>query len=198
MSEMSSLTPFDLFNNWINQAEQAGEKSPYTVALSTVNEMGQPSVRMVEILPGDVQRGVFSFCTHMESRKAYDMFRNPHVALCFHWKTIQRCVRVEGVAYTLDDAAVDTCFSSYPTAQQLALWVSRPFSVLEEPSILHEKLAHYATMYGDQPVPRPPNWGGFCIQPTQMEFWQEDGFYLHANQLFELQPEGWKHQWLYP
>lgn len=195
---MSPITPFELFTAWLGDAQQSGEINPYVVSLATVNELGQPSVRMVEILPHDLQRGVFSFCTHMESRKAFDMFRNPHVALCFHWKTTKCCVKVEGVAYTLDDADVDVCFSAYPVAQQLALWVSRPFSVLDDTVTLHEKLAYYASMYGDQPVPRPPNWGGFCIQPTQMEFWQEDAFYLHNNQLFDLQPEGWRHQWLYP
>lgn len=198
MPHIQPSNPFALFEEWISEAINSGEDQPHVVALSTVNEVGQPSVRLVEILPHDVARGVFSFCTHMESRKAYDMFRNPHVALCFHWKAIKRCVRIEGMAYTLDDDVIDTCFAGYPIAKQLALWVSRPFSALEDPTQLHEKLAHYATMYAEQTVPRPPNWGGFCIQPTQIEFWQEDVFHLHPHQLFELQPEGWKHQWLYP
>lgn len=194
----SLMSPFPLFQEWLNQAIQTNDSEPYVTALSTVNELGQPSVRLVEVLPQDLERGVFSFCTHMESRKAYDIFRNPHVALSFHWKTIKRCVRVEGVAYTLSQEAVEQAFAGYPVAKQLSLWVSRPFSKLEDPTQLHEKMAHHATMYGDQEIPRPPNWGGFCVQPTHMEFWQEDPFYLHANQLFELQPEGWTHQWLYP
>lgn len=196
MQEQSS--PFALYEAWLAQATHSGEEQPHVMSLATVNELGQPSVRMVALHLDNLQKGMLSFCTHMESRKAYDIFRNPHVSLCCYWKSTKQSIRIEGVAYTLTDEKVEEIFANYQTSRKLALWVSKPFSPLDSPNTLHEKLAHYAKLYGDQDIPKPGSWGGFCVQPQTFEFWEEDAFDLHKNQLFTLEPEGWKHQWLYP
>jgi pyridoxamine 5'-phosphate oxidase len=171
------------------------------MSLATVNEMGQPSIRMVLLKECDYTRGVFIFYTNLESRKATDILTNPHVALSFYWKSLKKQIRIEGVAYSTSAEESDRYFASRPLGSQIGAWASSQSRPLASREKLEKRVAQFAQKYGDGPVPRPAHWGGFCVQPTAVEFWEERPFRLHDRLLFKpdsFAESGWETTRLFP
>lgn len=190
---MDPQSPFLLFRAWYTNA-QTLDPCASSMTLATVNEMGQPSARMVLLQECDYTRGVFIFYTHLESKKATDILTNPHVALCFYWKSLKRQVRIEGVAYSVSDEEADAFFASSPSSAQLVSWASPQSTIIKNRSDLEQNVALYAEKFGDHPISRPPHWSGFCVQPTSMEFWEERPFCLHERMLYTpsaFEDSGW-------
>ena len=166
------------------------------MSLATATHEGRPSVRIV-LLKGFDATG-FRFFTNGDSRKGGELRANQHAALCLHWKSRQRQVRIEGTIQELPPADVDAYFKRRHRMSQIGAWASqqsRPLASREE--LLALTAEYEAKFPGD--VPRPSYWTGFNVRPERMEFWQEQEYRLHDRFIFECAPDGsWHKQRLYP
>jgi pyridoxamine 5'-phosphate oxidase len=169
---------------------------PATVALSTADAAGSPSVRMV-LLRG-VDREGFVFHTNYRSRKAHDLETNPRAALCGFWYWLKQQVRVEGrvVHVTADES--DAYFASRPRGSQLGAWASPQSTPIASRAELETRLNALDALYTDRPVPRPDFWGGYRLIPDRIEFWEEGQSRLHDRFLFTRGSDGWVRQRLAP
>jgi pyridoxamine 5'-phosphate oxidase len=165
-------------------------------ALATADAAGQPSVRIVLVRRVD-QRG-FVFFTNYHSRKGRELAENPRASLCQHWPTLEEQVRVEGATERIDDAESDAYFAGRPRDSQLGAWASDQSRVLEARALLDGRLKEMEQRFQNQPVPRPPHWGGYRIVPSRIEFWYGRAGRLHERLLFASTGDGWKASWLYP
>ena len=188
--EISEDEPFAPFARWFELASQS-EPLAETMTLATATRDGIPSLRAV-LLKGHDARG-FVFYTNFESRKAEELFANPRAALCFHWKSLGRQVRIEGATSVVSDAEADAYFASRPRDSQIGAWASEQSRPLAGRGELERRFADLARRYAEQSaVPRPDDWSGFRITPERIEFWQERPFRLHDRMLFTLQGEAWR------
>lgn len=181
---------------WLAEAEKKEALEPAAMSVATVDAEGRPSLRMV-LLRGIDERGLV-FYTNLTSRKADDIRANAHVALCLHWKSMARQVRVEGVAAQVDDAEADAYFASRPRDSQIGAWASKQSHVLEGRFALEARVAKYAARYAIGAVPRPEFWSGFRVTPRRIEFWEDRPFRLHERTLWELDDGAWSSRKLYP
>ena len=196
MNEASTADPVALFRHWLREAEASEPSDPTAAALATADASGAPSVRMVLLKDADEQG--FVFYTNLESRKAEEITANPRAALCFHWKSLRRQVRIEGAVSPVADAEADAYFATRPRQAQIGAWASqqsRPLAGLFE---LERRVAQYAAKFGLGKVPRPPFWSGFRIAPRRIEFWRERPFRLHERLVYHRGAEGWLTERLYP
>lgn len=181
---------------WLEAASARGEVEPASMSVATVDAEGRPSLRLV-LLRGIDARG-FVFYTNLGSRKARDIAVNPRVALCLHWKTMTRQVRIEGRAEAVSDAEADAYFASRPRDSQIGAWASKQSAVLEGRFELEARVARYAATFAIGRVPRPDFWSGFRVVPERIEFWEQRPFRLHERRSFERQDAAWTEQKLYP
>jgi pyridoxamine 5'-phosphate oxidase len=169
--------PLHLFSAWLGEATAAEPRDPTAMTLATVDADGWPNARMV-LLKGVDERG-FVFYTNIDSRKGQELAVHPQAALVFHWKSLNRQVRVRGEVGRLTDAEADAYFASRAKQAQIGAWASKQSSPLESRLAFEKAVALYAAKYALGAVPRPPNWSGYRIVPRSIEFWQERPFRLH-------------------
>ena len=189
-------TPEPLFQSWLNEAIAAEPDVPDAMSLATVSADGQPSVRMV-LLKGFDARG-FVFYTNSHSRKGHDIAANPKGALCFHWKSLGRQVRAEGVLSFVSDAESDAYWVSRPRGSQIAAWASDQSEAIAPGQTLEMRVATIAQRFAGQSVPRPPHWKGYRLAPQRIEFWLNVANRLHDRLVFKCVGEGWRTERLYP
>ena len=194
--EIPEEEPFAPFARWFELAAK-GEPLAETMSLATATGDGLPSLRAV-LLKGFDERG-FVFYTNFESRKAEELFANPHAALCFHWKSLQRQVRIEGTVSVVSDAEADAYFYSRPRNSQIGTWASEQSRPVADRAELERRFAEYSRQFDEQQrVPRPAYWSGFRVAPERIEFWQERPFRLHDRVRFSREGERWRKQRLFP
>jgi pyridoxamine 5'-phosphate oxidase len=180
--------PLSLFRRWFDQAIAAELSDPNAMTLATCTPDGIPSARVV-LLKNLDDRG-FTFFTSYESRKGREMAMNPRVALVFLWQQLERQVRVEGSVEVVTPAESDAYYVTRPLGSRLGAWASRQSQVIPNREFLETQHAELMTKYPDGNVPRPPNWGGYRVLPTAIEFWQGRPSRLHDRILFTLQADG--------
>jgi pyridoxamine 5'-phosphate oxidase len=195
MDDLQLADPLDLFASWLKQAEESEPNDAIAAALATSTPDGMPSVRMVLVKQVD-HRG-FCFFTNAESKKGKQLESNPRAAICFHWKTLRRQVRVEGPVTGMDPADVDTYFHSRSRASQIGAAVSQQSRPLASREQLEAQVREFAENHPGE-VPRPPYWRGFCLYAEQIEFWLDGPNRLHDRFLFSRDSEKWKSTRLYP
>jgi pyridoxamine 5'-phosphate oxidase len=193
--ELDAQHPFELFDTWLNEAEVAEPNDPNAVALATATPDGAPSVRMV--LAKRVKQERFCFFTNAESRKGEELAVNPRVALCFHWKSLRRQVRVEGRASELGPAAVDSYFHSRSRDSQIGAAVSDQSRVLASRAQLEQRVGEFDRQHPGE-IPRPPYWRGFRVDADRIEFWIDGANRLHDRFLFTRNGNDWERVRLYP
>lgn len=188
--------PYALFAEWMADATKSEPNDPNAMCLATSTPDGRPSARMV-LLKGHDARG-FVFYTNLESRKGGELAANPHAALCFHWKTLTRSVRVEGVVEPVSDAEADAYYASRSRGSRIGAWASRQSRPLEGRWALEKAVADYTLKFGIGEIPRPAHWSGFRLLPERIEFWRDMPFRLHERRVFLAVGGAWKLETLYP
>ena len=196
MDEFSSHNPFELFRNWFAEAEGAEPNDPNAMCLATVDEKGNPSARMV-LLKGIDERG-FVFYTNVESRKGHELIASPKAALCFHWKSLRRQVRVEGPIEPVQPSEADAYFASRARVSQIGAWASDQSRPLDSRATLEARVERVKARFEGQAVTRPPNWSGFRVIPHSIEFWRDGAFRLHDRLQFRRTGLEWARERLYP
>lgn len=173
----SKTDPFTLFGEWLEDAKKKEPNDANAMALATANELGAPDVRMV--LLKDVSGDGFVFYSNSESRKGVQLTENPVAALCFHWKSLRRQVRIEGPVELVAAEEADRYFATRPRTSQIGAWASDQSRPLESRFALEKRVAEYGARHLVGTVPRPAHWSGFRLQPLLIEFWQDGAFRLH-------------------
>ena len=191
--------PIELFQRMLAEArglprEQMPE--PTAFALATVNDDGQPSVRMLLLKEVD-DRG-FVFYTNLESRKGTELARNRRAAMNFHWSPLELQVRIEGKVTPVTDEEADAYFATRARGSQIGAWASRQSRAMDRAADLEARVAEYKKRFEGREVPRPPFWSGFRLVPTSIEFWKGKPSRLHDRQLYTRDGEGWRVILLYP
>lgn len=189
MEILRSQDPISFFQNWLSDAVAKEPNDAEAMALATVGADGLPSVRMV--LCKGVGRDGFRFFTNDTSRKGGELAAHPRAALCFHWKSLLRQVRIEGRVEKLPAADADEYFKSRHPLSRLGAWASQQSQPLESRSVLEARVADIAAKYKDQDIPRPPHWSGYLVVPEKIEFWQQGDGRLHDRFLFTRAGDGW-------
>lgn len=190
--------PIAAFDAWLEEAAASEPNDPNAMALSTVAADGMPNVRMV-LLKGHDARG-FVFYTNLESQKGNELAANAKAAVCFHWKSLHRQVRVQGPISPVADEEADAYFKSRGRQSRIGAWASqqsRPYGTRAE---LEAAYAEMDAKYPDEAVPRPPHWSGRRITPLHIEFWQDGDHRLHDRLIFKraAPADEWQIERLYP
>lgn len=188
--------PYRLFAKWLEDATASEPNDPNALALATVDSDGLPDVRMV-LLKGFDERG-FVFYTNFESAKGREILSSMKAAMCFHWKTLRRQVRIRGPVEQVSDAEADEYYASRPRGSRIGAWASKQSRPLESRFALEKAVAEYTAKHAIGEIPRPPHWSGFRIMPQSIEFWHDRPFRLHDRVVFSRSGDTWEKTRLYP
>ncbi|WP_089287895.1 MULTISPECIES: pyridoxamine 5'-phosphate oxidase [unclassified Azospirillum] len=196
MSLADATDPFVQFQTWFAEAEATEVNDANAMSVATVGENGRPSLRIL-LLKGFDQRG-FAFFTNMQSRKGDQLAANAVAALTFHWKSLRRQVRIEGLVELVTPQEADEYFASRPRGSQIGAWASQQSRPLDKRETLEAAIREVEARYEGQPVPRPPHWSGYRVVPDYIEFWQDREFRLHDRIVFTRTDGEWAKQRFYP
>ena len=189
--------PLALFTIWLVEAEKKEINDANALSLATTNSKNEPSVRMV-LLKGLSSKG-FVFYTNLNSPKSQDLKNNPKASMCFHWKSLQRQIRIYGSIVQVDDKEADKYFSSRPYESRIGAWASDQSKVMNKREDFLKKIDEFKKKFKDtNSVPRPKNWSGWCLNPSSIEFWLGDQFRIHERLRYNKVSNKWKKEILYP
>ena len=194
--------PLPLLAEWFDYAKQNTTKPNWNAfMLATTSTTNQPSVRAVLMKYFNQQTGEITFYTNYHSRKATEISANPKIALVFHWDDLERQIRIEGTTEKAPPETSDAYFQTRDRESQIGAWASPQSSELTGWEQLLEKVMHYAMKFpANQPVPRPPHWGGYIITPQKIELWHGRTGRIHERIRFKKPSSNqpWQPTWLAP
>ena len=188
--------PIILFSEWFEEAKQKEINDPNAMNLSTISESLIPSSRIVLLKSFD--NNGFVFYTNVESKKGNSINLNPQVSLNFHWKSLLRQIRIEGIAKLVTNKEADEYFDRRPEGSKIGAWASDQSSELKTREELINKIKEYTEKYKEKIIPRPLYWTGFRVEPLLIEFWQDMPFRLHDRVEYKKNNNSWLIKRLYP
>ncbi len=189
--------PIELFNEWFNEAKKSEINDPNAFALATANKSGIPSVRM--LLLKDFNEEGFVFYTNIYSNKMKEIHNTGSASMCFHWKSLQRQVRVFGNVFVVSDTEADNYFNSRPYGSKIGAWASMQSSLLISREELNKSIEEYKKKYPENvSVPRPKHWTGFRLKHIAIEFWLNGENRIHERLLYERKGSKWQKVLLSP
>ncbi len=197
LSEAEVATnPFVQFEKWFAEALKHHPKDANAFVLSTATKDAHPSARVV-LLKGLEKEG-FVFYTNYESRKGKELLENPFVSMTFFWSAIEKQIRVEGKVQKVSEKDSDEYFKIRPAGSKAGAWVSPQSSVIPGRDELAHKHLDFIVTHENKEILRPPFWGGYCIIPSRIEFWQGRTSRLHDRILYTFENDNWKIERLAP
>ena len=190
--------PIELFKSWFDEAKKTEINDPNAVALATSNKESIPSVRMV-LLKSYNNQG-FVFYTNLKSNKSKDIDVNPNAAMCFHWKSLLRQIRIVGEINPVSNKEADQYYSSRGYGSRIGAWASNQSETLNSRNQLYDSIKNFKLKYPENTkVPRPPYWSGWNLKPKKIEFWLDGENRIHERLLYELNNKGeWTKKLLSP
>ncbi|MBC7741903.1 MAG: pyridoxamine 5'-phosphate oxidase [Bdellovibrionaceae bacterium] len=181
--------PIDNFLKLFQEAQVKGIPDANAMSLATVNSENKPSVRIV-LYKGMIRRG-FSFFTNYDGRKAKEIEANNNIAATFFWSHLDRQIRIEGTALKVTREESENYFATRARLSQIGAWTSHQSEKIESFESFQKKLNEIDVRFKDQVIPCPPHWGGYRIEPRQIEFWFGKSGRLHERYVYEKSGEAW-------
>ncbi|MEM1147005.1 MAG: pyridoxamine 5'-phosphate oxidase [Pseudomonadota bacterium] len=190
--------PFALLERWLKDANAHEINDSTAMSLATVDAEGMPDVRIV-LLRGLSPDDGFQFYTNYDSAKGLQLAHHPKAALCFHWKSLRRQVRIRGTISKSTSAQSDDYFRRRAPQSRIAAIASDQSRPLHDRDDFNQRVAEISAIYGDDDdIPRPDHWGGYCLKPTEIEFWQDQAFRMHDRLKMIWDGTSWQRSRLYP
>ena len=172
--------PFELFQNWFDEAKKKEINDPNALALGTANKEGIPSVRMV--LLKEYNENGFIFYTNLNSQKGNEIKENPNATMCFHWKSLLRQIRIVGTLSQVDDKTADEYYNSRAYESRIGAWASKQSTILKSRDELLNTIEEFKNKFKDKDkVPRPSHWSGWKLKPSSIEFWLDGDNRIHER-----------------
>ena len=193
-----TANPFDLLDVWLKDANAHELNDSSAMSLATVDVDGMPDVRIVLLRGLDPKTGL-QFYTNYDSAKGAQLAAHPKAALCFHWKSLRRQVRIRGEIEKSTPEQSDLYFKQRAPQSRIAAIASDQSRPLENRDVFNQRVAEISAIYGDDDdIPRPEHWGGYRLMPREFEFWQDQAFRMHDRLKLILDGETWLSSRLYP
>tara|TARA_A100001234_G_scaffold191246_1_gene177816 strand:- start:1340 stop:1966 length:627 start_codon:yes stop_codon:yes gene_type:complete len=178
--------PIQLFKAWMDEAKKTELNDPNAVSLATSNKNNIPSVRMV--LLKDFNNKGFTFYTNLNSQKGSDLKENPYAAMCFHWKSLLRQIRISGKVSLVSNEIADNYYASREYESRIGAWASNQSEELKSRDHLTKSINDFKKKYSDKTkVPRPSHWSGWCLAPESIEFWLDGENRIHERLKYSRQ-----------
>ena len=172
--------PIELFKVWMDEAKKSEPNDPNALSLATSSGKNLPSVRMV--LLKDFNQNGFVFYTNLNSQKGNELKENPNAAMCFHWKSLLRQIRIYGKVVKVSDKEADDYYNSRAYKSRIGAWASNQSEILESRKSLDDSIEKFKKKFHDEnKVPRPPNWSGWRLVPEEIEFWRDGDNRIHER-----------------
>tara|TARA_B100000287_G_scaffold423716_1_gene467346 strand:- start:470 stop:1015 length:546 start_codon:yes stop_codon:yes gene_type:complete len=181
----------------MKEAEKKETNDPNALSLATADKNGVPSVRIV--LLKDITKEGFVFYTNLESQKSREIYENPKVSMCFHWKSLLRQVRVSGKITSVSNQEADKYFESRPQGSKIGAWASQQSKVLTSRTEFEKKVDDYEKKFSNSKnIPRPSHWSGWMLKPDSIEFWLDQSDRMHERLRYFKFKNQWNKELLYP
>ena len=181
--------PIELFKVWMDEAKKSEPNDPNALSLATSNKNNIPSVRMV--LLKDFNKNGFVFYTNLNSQKGNELKNNPKAAMCFHWKSLLRQIRINGVVQKVSDEVADEYYNTRGYESRIGAWASKQSEELINRDQLINSIKDYKKKFSDEKnVPRPSYWSGWNLSPSSIEFWLDGDNRIHERLKYNIDKNG--------
>jgi len=172
--------PIQLFKAWMDEANKSEPNDPNALSLATSDKNNFPSVRMV--LLKEFNQNGFVFYTNLNSQKGNELKENPNAAMCFHWKSLLRQIRINGSVIQVEDKVADQYYNSRGYESRIGAWASKQSKEIENREVLIKSIKEFKQKYNDEKnVPRPSHWSGWNLTPASIEFWLDGDNRIHER-----------------
>ena len=191
-----NANPFSLFEEWFEDAKKTELNDPNAMNLATISSDAKPSSRIV-LLKSYNEKG-FVFYSNSYSKKGMSIKNNTNVALNFHWKSLQKQIRIEGTVSIIENVKADEYYNSRPFGSKIGAWASMQSEELDDRSSLLHRVREFEKKFQNTNISRPPHWNGYVVKPNLIEFWQDMPFRLHDRVEFKKIESKWVSRKLFP